>query len=319
MTAADTPLRVCLLVTAYNHAAWVREACEAALQQDYGPLDIIFSDDASSDDSYKIMTEVAAGYAGPHRVRLNRNAENLGLIRHVNALQTMADADLLVASAGDDISLPQRVSTLVAAYHQHRGTAYSFHSSVITMDAAGHDTGLCRPPLTDDHPDPADWMNAMATLIGATQALTRPLFEVFGPITEQDAYEDLVLAFRAMLLGGLHFIDTPLLRYRENVGMSSRLIKRDHRQWLHRRLRLEPAVLRQRQLDCLTVGRHDLAAALAREAAGRTLTLRIELGLIGGRDALGAAAQCRWRYWLKGYRRRLRHWAGSLWSPSGHR
>lgn len=42
MTAADTPLRVCLLVTAYNHAAWVREACEAALQQDYGPLDIIF-------------------------------------------------------------------------------------------------------------------------------------------------------------------------------------------------------------------------------------------------------------------------------------
>lgn len=146
MTAADTPLRVCLLVTAYNHAAWVREACEAALQQDYGPLDIIFSDDASSDDSYKIMTEVAAGYAGPHRVRLNRNAENLGLIRHVNALQTMADADLLVASAGDDISLPQRVSTLVAAYHQHRGTAYSFHSSVITMDAAGHDTGLCRPP-----------------------------------------------------------------------------------------------------------------------------------------------------------------------------
>lgn len=173
------------------------------------------------------------------------------------------------------------------------------------------------PALTDDHPDPADWMNAMATLIGATQALTRPLFEVFGPITEQDAYEDLVLAFRAMLLGGLHFIDTPLLRYRENVGMSSRLIKRDHRQWLHRRLRLEPAVLRQRQLDCLTVGRHDLAAALAREAAGRTLTLRIELGLIGGRDALGAAAQCRWRYWLKGYRRRLRRWAGSLWSPQG--
>lgn len=317
---ADPPLRVCLVLTAYNHAAWVREACDAALQQDYSPLDIIFSDDASTDDSFKIMTEVAARYTGPHRIRLNRNAENLGLIRHVNALHAMADADLLVAAAGDDISLPQRVSAIVAAFHRSNGTAYAFHSSVTTIDAAGSPTGLRRPPLTDDHPDPAEWMTSMATLIGATEALTRPLFDVFGPITEQDAYEDLVLAFRAMLLGGLHFIDTPLVQYRENVGMSSQFRRQSHHDGLRARLTLEPAVLRQRQRDCLMVGRHALAARLTREAAGRQLLLRIELAEISAHDALRAAARSGlWKHWLKGYRRRLKRWAKMRWRTSENR
>lgn len=304
-----TSPRVVFVLLAYNQAPWVRQACEAALNQDYQPLDIIFSDDASSDETFAIMRAVAADYRGPHRVWLNRNPQNLGLIRHVNTLHALADADLLVAAAGDDISLPNRTTTLVRAFQDAAGAAHSFHSAVQTIDQAGRITcPLLRPHLTDDHPDPAQWQGRMATLIGATHAWTRPLFERFGPITEPDAYEDLVLAYRAMLLGGLRYIDTPLVQYREGVGMSSPA-HRDPVQALQRRLRLEPAVLRQRQQDCRTLGRKSLARTLGREAAGRQLMLGLELGSERpGARLIPALRKGLWRYWLRGCRKRLKHW-----------
>ena len=43
---------VSFLVIAYNQERFVREACEAALNQDYPNLEIIFSDDASTDATY---------------------------------------------------------------------------------------------------------------------------------------------------------------------------------------------------------------------------------------------------------------------------
>jgi len=111
-----------------------------------------------------------------------------------------------------------------------------------------------------------------------------------------------------MLLGGLRYIDTPLVQYREGVGMSSSA-HRDPVQALQRRLRLEPAVLRQRQQDCLTLGRKSLARTLGREAAGRQLMLGLELGSERpGARLIPALRKGLWRYWLRGCRKRLKHW-----------
>lgn len=266
-----TAPRVVFVLVAYNQARWVRQACEAALNQDYSPLEILFSDDASTDDTFAIMQAVADDYRGPHRLRLNRNTQNLGLIHHVNHLHELADADLLVVAAGDDISLPTRTSALVQAFRAAAGRAYSFHSAVQTIDEQGQVTGLWRPPLTELQPDPAHWMTSMSTLIGASHAWTRELFTSFGPICQQGAYEDLVLAYRAMLLGGLQYLDTPLVQYRQNIGLASgpRGLSRYDR--LMRSLNLKIAVFEQRRLDCLTVGRGDLATSLAETVAGLQL------------------------------------------------
>ncbi|WP_052378497.1 glycosyltransferase [Polycyclovorans algicola] len=254
--------RVCFVVAAYNQARWVRAACEAALAQTHTPLHILFSDDGSGDDTFAIMTAVAEAYRGPHQVTLNRNPSNLGLIDHINRVHALADADLLVIAAGDDCSLPGRTAALVDAFHATKGRAFSFHSAVHTMDENGRVTGQWQPPLTDNHPDPARWATAMGTLIGASHAWTRPLFERFGPLTVRGAYEDLVLAYRAMLLGGLHYLDTPLVQYRQNVGLASGGDGRPPRERLLRSLDLKIAVFEQRRLDCLHIGRVALAEHL---------------------------------------------------------
>jgi len=79
--AGDRPL-VTFALFGYNQEPYIREAVEGAFAQTYQPLEILLSYDCSTDRTFDIMRELAAAYAGPHRIRLNRNSTNLGLAGH---------------------------------------------------------------------------------------------------------------------------------------------------------------------------------------------------------------------------------------------
>lgn len=261
--------KVAFVLFAYNQERFIREACEAALAQTWQPLDIILSDDGSTDGTFAIMQEVAASYRGPHGVRLNRNEKNLGLIGHVNRLMELTDADFIVVAAGDDVSLPRRTELLVDAWLQSGRAARSVHSAVTRIDAAGRALGEWSPPVTDAHPSPASHLGDMRLVIGASHAWSREVFDTFGPITHARAYEDLVIAFRSMLLGELRYVAQPLVRYRVGIGnLSGQGADAKPTAWperLHQRLK-HLAVARdtfaQRRDDCLRVNQPGLAAQL---------------------------------------------------------
>jgi|TARA_B110000211_G_scaffold191500_1_gene218373 glycosyltransferase involved in cell wall biosynthesis len=116
--ATDRPL-VTFALFAYNQEEYIREAVEGAFAQTYEPLEIILSDDYSSDRTFEIMQEMAAAYDGSHDVKMRRNPENLGLANHFNRLTHLANGDILTVAAGDDISRPERVSTAMAAFEKN--------------------------------------------------------------------------------------------------------------------------------------------------------------------------------------------------------
>src|SRR5215210_7890630 len=97
---------VTFMIFAYNQEQFIREAVRGALAQTYAPLELIFSDDCSHDRTFEIIEEEVANYDGPHKIVLNRNKENLGTGGHVNRVMELAKGELIVAAAGDDISLP---------------------------------------------------------------------------------------------------------------------------------------------------------------------------------------------------------------------
>ena len=101
---------------AYNQEQFILQAVEGALSQTYTPLQIILSDDCSTDRTFDLMEGLLATYKGPHSILLNRNESNLGLGRHVNRVVSLAKGDLLVAAAGDDVSADNRVTTLAALW-----------------------------------------------------------------------------------------------------------------------------------------------------------------------------------------------------------
>ena len=240
---AQTP-KVTLAVVAYGQEAVIRETITAAFAQACDNLEILLSDDASPDRTFDIMCEMASAYRGPHRIKLNRNPQNLGLIGHVNKVFELAGGDLIVANAGDDISLPERCATLWNTYQKNQpALIYSDH---IAMEVDG--TALwshSRKETVDRYKDIAEKSCAMASVIGATCAWSRKLIDVFGPITEALAYEDAVFFSRASLLDAIEHVPLSLVKYRK--GGHSR---GEHSlEFRIRSKEVAAAVMRQRKKD----------------------------------------------------------------------
>ena len=216
---------ITLFVFAYNQEAYVKEACKAALMQDYPHLEIIFSDDCSNDCTFDIMKMAARSYQGPHSIKLNRNSHNIGLINHVNLSFQISTGEIIVAAAGDDISVKHRVSRIVEAYLMSGKSALVIHSNVTKIDENGCDFGVYIPPVITQEMSLMDMASALKLYIGASGGWNKKIFEYFGPLYYKKAYEDLTLGFRAALFDSLIYIDESLVNYRFSVGISHKSTK----------------------------------------------------------------------------------------------
>lgn len=217
---ADRPLLSILLI-AYNQQATVAEAIAGALAQTWSPLEIIASDDASDDGTFAAMQAAVAGYAGPHRVVLNRNPRNLGIGAHLSRLVALSGGELLVVAAGDDVSLATRCARLAEAWLASGRRLDLIASALEDIDERGAVHARITPSDLASYRSAADWIARPPFVVGAAQAWTRRLFDRFGPLPEGVVAEDLLMVFRAIVSGGAATLAEPLVRYRRG-GVSRR-------------------------------------------------------------------------------------------------
>lgn len=206
---------VSFAVLAYRQERFIRAAIEGAFAQTHEPLEIILSDDCSPDRTHQIMQEMAAAYKGPHRVVLNRNPVNLGLVPHLDRVMEIARGDLIVVNAGDDVSLPERTSTLVERWQAGDGVRL-VHSAAERIGPDGAAMGIRRPPaFMRGAPDPLEIVRRKGFVIGATAAWDKSLFADFGPLGADLSTEDTILPIRAALTGEIGYVDRALVRWRD--------------------------------------------------------------------------------------------------------
>ncbi len=258
--------RISLLLLACNQQSTARAAALSCLAQDCEPLEIVLSDDASTDATFAELQAAAADYRGPHRVRTRRNEVNLGIGAHYNRLIAETRGALLVTAAGDDISLPQRVRRLAETWDASGGRLDLIASHFLDMDADGT---LGAEVRTDDLAQVTieSWCRQRPYTVGATHAFTRRSMERFGPFLDDLWYEDIVIGLRAILGGGAATVPEPLVHYRR--GGSSRWPS-THRgeqlvHWVRTQNRRVLAEIRQHVQDARLGGvEGPVAASLAR-------------------------------------------------------
>ncbi len=201
--------RFTLLLTCYNFENFIREAVEGALAQTYEPLDIIISDDCSTDRSWAVIQETVAAYKGPHHIILNHNETNLGFAANLNKSYALARTDWVFNQSGDDISLPTRVeeyAKLIESNSKLRCVGAWYEE----MDVAGK----MRPPRYAQPTAAKLSRMLIPSLIGVITAYHMDVFRIFGPLGGQVWNEDAVLVLRAKLIGEVGLVEKPLVRYR---------------------------------------------------------------------------------------------------------
>ena len=219
MNSADesTPLVSFLLIT-YNQEAFIREAMEAAFAQTYRPLEIVVSDDCSTDRTFDIIEEMAAEYSGPHKLLVHRNEKNLGTGGNVNQVMKMASGDYNIVAAGDDISFPDRTQEIVNVWKEI-GSPCVIYSDFTRIDSEGNTLEGVAETKIFTPSSALDAIPEKAAVAGCASSWSNDVYHSFGPINDEVVHEDMVLPFRCLLLEGkVHRLRKKLIGYRTTPG-----------------------------------------------------------------------------------------------------
>lgn len=111
---------VSICIPTYNHANIIGDAIFSALSQDYENLEILVQDNASTDVTREIVSNIAKNDA---RVRYVRNSENLGMVGNFNACLAASRGELIKFLCADDLLVPDCVSKMVDALVRNPATA----------------------------------------------------------------------------------------------------------------------------------------------------------------------------------------------------
>jgi len=138
----------------------------------------------------------------------------------------ISTGELIVMSAGDDISLPERTQRSYEAWEESGREAYSIFTNMYIIDESSIIKRLCHKtsPMITQSIDEA-FLHFGCGVSGCSQTIHRKIFCNFSDILPTIIAEDIILPFRALLLGKqIKYLNQPLVKYRSfGQGISSNL------------------------------------------------------------------------------------------------
>jgi len=129
---APTP-RVSIGLPVYNGDNFVGQAIESLLAQTYEDIELIVSDNASTDGTEDICRTFAAQ---DERVRYFRNAENIGLVRNYNQTFTLSCGEYFKWADHDDMCQETFLTRCVQALDENPSVVLAF-TRALTIDTDG--------------------------------------------------------------------------------------------------------------------------------------------------------------------------------------
>ena len=223
-------MTVSLMVSFHNHEKLVRRVVESVLNQDCDDYEAIFIDDASTDESFRVLRETLADHATDIHCKIKclRNERNLGIVGTFNRMFEESSGDLCVMQCGDDLARPNRVSSTIRCWRE----AITKHPNLVMVvsrcNLVDEDFRMVRP--FERKADDAPWIVRTGGQVydghlsqhGAALGYSRKLYEEFGPLDPGAKFEDEIMWFRAVLSGDILIIREALLDYRCAGGASTR-------------------------------------------------------------------------------------------------
>lgn len=105
---------VSVVISTYNDEKYINEAIKSILCQTYKNLEVIVINDASSDNTAKVLEHIS-----DDRMRIFHNKENLKLAHNLNVGISKSTGKYIARMDADDIALPDRIAQQVLYMESH--------------------------------------------------------------------------------------------------------------------------------------------------------------------------------------------------------
>lgn len=124
---------VSLVITSYNRADLVAKTIESVLLQDYSNMEIVISDDGSTDSS----DEVIRKYTGDPRIKYYRNSKNIGMLPNFKkATYDLAKGEFITYVSSDDRLIdPSFISDSIRMFRENpKGVILFSRNRMVTTE-----------------------------------------------------------------------------------------------------------------------------------------------------------------------------------------
>lgn len=217
MSPAAEPL-VSIGLPVRNGERYLGEAVRSVLDQEYGRVEVVISDNASDDATEKICRQFARSDA---RVRYHRQSQNIGLVPNFNAVLHMANGTYFKWMGDDDWLTPTYVRRCAEILDDDAALI-----AVTTQQAHVDPDGAVESASYDGtrmrSAQPVERFTEMLRLLNESRLLLDPLYGMMrqAPVTRLArpimVFEDQIFAARLALAGPFGHLDQ-VLSYRRSM------------------------------------------------------------------------------------------------------
>ena len=125
--------KVSVMVPVYNAKEFIVECLDSILSQDYQNLELVVSDDCSTDGTQEILKT----YLDDDRIKIFFNDRNLGVTKNCNQALSACSGEFIALFAGDDVMLPGKISKQITAMLREPSIVLSYHPVEIFDSESG--------------------------------------------------------------------------------------------------------------------------------------------------------------------------------------
>jgi len=126
---------VSVAIITYNQKDFLKEAIESVLSQQYEPIEIVVGDDCSSDGTKELLEEYQLKY--PSKFILKISSQNKGITANSNEVNFACNGKYVAWLGGDDLMLPEKISTQVAYLESHPNCNILYHNLDVFDSSTG--------------------------------------------------------------------------------------------------------------------------------------------------------------------------------------
>lgn len=235
----------------YNGEKYLRKQVESILRQTVSDFELVMTDDCSTDGSWQLMQELAAG---DRRIRISRNTANLGFKDNFQKAISLCSGEYIALSDCDDIWTPDHLEVLLATI----GDKAMACANSTFIDADDKPLGTTLKYQESFDGVPSDDMAKFRSIIlfrntyqGAAMIMRRSFVDVALPIPGEMRYHDTWFAALACFCGGINYSARSILNYRR-LETSVTGLRTKRKSKLYRFLHTRFDADRQDILDAIT-------------------------------------------------------------------
>lgn len=218
---SDNRPLVTIAIPTFNRAKYLREAIISVLNQSYKNIDIIISDNCSTDNTGQVVQE----FTDP-RLRYFKQLENLGMVGNWNSCLNQANGEYFLLLSDDDVLEVNAVEQLLSAFDRPDVVISYCRFLYVDDEMSPVELSIIAPNIESGHEFITNSLKNLRWVVPSVMLHKTDAAIKFGGYPDIGTTSDLAVRLMLAKDGFVSFNPNPFVKYRRHSKSLSQELKK---------------------------------------------------------------------------------------------